>query len=127
MNWLLWHGRSDQWRDHAPCHDPGRTEVVDDLVQRLEAEVGLEGVRDAPGQTLAGEPVHDGHQIEEAMPHRQIGDVGAPDLTGAVHTQPAQQIRVGLVALARLAGIKFLVDRHQAHKPEDPLPPSLST
>jgi len=57
-------------------HDLGRTELVDGLIQRLEAELGLQRVRDAPGQHLAREPVHalrrlkaiacrpeDGHEI----------------------------------------------------------------
>tara|TARA_Y100000815_G_scaffold174026_1_gene158354 strand:- start:2150 stop:2323 length:174 start_codon:yes stop_codon:yes gene_type:complete len=46
-------------------HDLGRAEAVDRLVQRLNAEAGFEGVRDAPSQHLAGEPVHDGDQVEE--------------------------------------------------------------
>jgi hypothetical protein len=86
-------------------HDLGRAELVDRLVQRLEAELGLQRVGDASGQHLAGEPVHvlrrlkaiayrpkDGHQIEEAFPHRQVSDVGTPDLVGPVDPQPAQQL-----------------------------------
>ena len=38
-------------------HDLGRPELVDRLVQRLEAEVGLQRVGDAPGQNFSGEPV----------------------------------------------------------------------
>ena len=41
-------------------HDLGRAELVDRLVQRLDAELGLERVGDASGKHLAGEPVHDG-------------------------------------------------------------------
>ena len=61
-------------------HDLGRAELMDRLVQRLEAEVGLQRVGDAPGQNLAREPVHDGHQIEKAAALRDVGNVGAPDL-----------------------------------------------
>ena len=63
-------------------HDLRRAELVDRLVQSLEAELGLKRVRYPAGQHLAGEPVHalrrlktiayrpkDGHQIEEAFPH----------------------------------------------------------
>lgn len=39
------------------------------------------------------------------------------DLVGPFHPQPAQQIRVGLVALRGLAGVRLLVDRHQTHEP----------
>ena len=127
-------------------HDLGWAEFVDRLVQRLEAELGLPltgrclhantergRVRYPPGQHLAGEPVHalrrlkaiayrpkDRHQREEPFAHRQIGDVGAPDLVGLIDAQPAQQIRLGLVALRRLAGIGFLLDRHQSHKAHQP-------
>ena len=52
-------------------HDRGRVEPVDGLVQRLDAEVGFQRVRDAPGQNLPGKPVHDGDQIEEATTHGQ--------------------------------------------------------
>lgn len=61
-------------------HDLGRAELVERLVQRLDAEVGFQRVRDAPGQNLPGKPVHDGDQIEEATTHGQVGDVGTPDL-----------------------------------------------
>jgi len=37
-------------------HDLGRAELVDRLVQRLDAEVGLQRVRYPPSQHLAGEP-----------------------------------------------------------------------
>ena len=101
-------------------HDLGWAEFVDRLVQRLEAELGLPltgrclhantergRVRYPPGQHLAGKPVHalrrlkeiayrpkDRHQIQEAFAHRQICDVGAPDLIGPINAQPAQQIGV---------------------------------
>ena len=63
-------------------HDLGWAELVDGLVQRLEAKVGFQRVRYPPGQNLAGEPVHalrrlkaiayrpkDRHQIQEALAH----------------------------------------------------------
>lgn len=76
-------------------HDLGRAELVDRLVQRLKAELGFKRVRYPPGQNLAGEPVHDGHQIQEPFAHRQIGDVIAPDLICPINAQPAQRVRVG--------------------------------
>ena len=93
-------------------HDLRRAELVDHFVQSLEAKLGLQRVGDAPGQHLAGEPVHGGHQIEEALSHRQIGNVGAPDLIGPVDPQSAEQIGVGLVALGKLFGVRLLVDRY---------------
>ena len=98
-------------------HDLGRAEPGDGLVQCINTEVRLQRVRDAPGQNFAGVPVHDGDQIHKAPPHRQIGDVGHPDLVGSRHPQTPQQIGVCLVPLCRLAGVGLLVDRHQAHHP----------
>lgn len=98
-------------------HDLGRAELEDSLVQRFDAEVGFQRVGDPPGQHLPGLPVHDGNQIEEAAPHRPVGDVGAPDLIGPFHAQSTQQIGLGLVPLRGFAGVGLLVDRHQAHKP----------
>jgi len=66
-----------------------RSEAVDSLVQRFNAEVGLQRVRYPLGQDLAGEPIHDGDEIEESTAHRQVGDVGAQDLIGSLHPQTA--------------------------------------
>ncbi len=90
---------------------------MDRLVQRLDAEVGFQRVRDAPSQDLMGVPFHDGDQIAKAPTHGQVGDIGAPDLVGPLHAQAAQQRWLGLVPLRRFAGIGLLVERHQAHKP----------
>jgi hypothetical protein len=101
-------------------HDLRRAELVDRLVQRLDAEVRLQRVGDASSQHLAAAPVHDGDQIEEALSHRQIGDVGAPDLVGPLHPQPTQKIGVGLVPLRGFAGVGFLVEWHQSHEAHQP-------
>ena len=98
-------------------HDLGWTELVDGFVQCIDAKLSFQRVRYPPRQNLACVPVHDSHEIQESAPHRQIGDVSAPNLVGPIHAETAQQIRVNLVALRRLAGIWFLIDRHQAHQP----------
>lgn len=110
-------GEGRELRSLIGIHDLGRAELMDRLVHGLDAEVGFQRVRDAPGQNLPGEPVHDCDQVKEALSHRQVGNVGAPDLVGPLHPQPAQQIGIGLVALRGLAGVRLLVDRHQAHEP----------
>ena len=56
-------------------------------------------------QSKMYEPVHDGDQVEEASSHRQIGDVGAPDLVGPIDPQATQQVGVDLVPFRRLAGV----------------------
>ena len=75
------------------------------LVQRFDAEVGLQGVRDPLGQNLSSVPVHDRHQIEEPSAHGQIGDVRTPDLVRAIHPQTSQQAGIGLVTLRRPARV----------------------
>lgn len=54
-------------------------------------DVGLQHVRDAPGQDLSDVPIHEGNPVEEPALHRQIGDVRAPDLVGPLHAQIFQQ------------------------------------
>ena len=103
-------GEGGELRPLVRIHDLGRAEAVDCLVQSLDAKISLQRVGDAPGQHFAGEPVHDGHQIEEAFAHGQVGDVGAPDLIWPLDPQTAQQIGVGLVSLRRAAGVGLLVD-----------------
>ncbi len=39
------------------------------------------------------EPVHDGHEKDEAARHRDVGDVGRPDLVGPLDRERAQQVR----------------------------------
>lgn len=58
-------------------HYLGRAKLMDRLVRRLEAQVRSQRVRDALCQDLAAEPVHDGDQINEALTHGQICDMGA--------------------------------------------------
>src|SRR3546814_15332692 len=48
------------------------------LVQRLDAEPGVQGVGQSPGQHLAAPPVHDRHQVQEALGQGDVGDVCAP-------------------------------------------------
>lgn len=101
-------------------HDFGRAELVDGLIQGLDAEVRLQRVRDPPGQNLASVPVLDRHKVKEPAPHGQVGDVRTPDLIWTVHPQPPEQIWIGLVSFRRPAGVGPLVDWHQSHKPHQP-------
>ena len=82
---------------------------MDRLVQSRYAEVGFQRIRYPPSQHLPSIPVYYGDQIEEALSHRQIGDVGTPDLVGPFDPQATQQVRVDLVPLRGLAGVGLLV------------------
>jgi hypothetical protein len=91
------------------------------LLQSLDAKLGAEGVRQPPRQHGAAHPIHDYHQVKKAPSHRDVGDVGAPDLIDPLDRQPAEQIRVDLVLRRRFARVRPLVDRHQPHQPHQPL------
>ncbi len=43
------------------------------------------------------EPIHDGYQIEEAAAHRNVSNIGAPDLIGSVDREATQKVRIDLV------------------------------
>lgn len=62
-------------------------------LQRLDAEVGLQGIRPPPCQDPPARPGHDGDEIPDATPHRDVGDIGAPDLFGAVDREAFRYIR----------------------------------
>ena len=90
------------------------------LVKSLDAEACVQRVRQPPGQDIAACPVHDRDQIEEAAAHRDVGDVGAPDMVRPLDRQAPQQIRVDPVLGMRRAGPQRPPDRlkpHQAHQP----------
>lgn len=110
-------GEGRELRSLIGVQDLTRAKAMDRLVQGFDAEVRFQRVRDARGQYLAGAPVHDGDQVEKASAHRQVRDVGAPDLVGPIDPQATQQIGVGLVPLCRFARVRLLIDRHQAHEP----------
>ena len=105
----------------------------DPVLEPVANTVSFQDVRDPPRWNLARVPVHDRHEVERGMnrhrfeampratPHRQGGDVRAPDLVRTFHRQPSKQIWIGLEAPCRPAGVGFLVDRHQAHQPPNPL------
>jgi hypothetical protein len=96
----------------------------DRLFQRRDAEVGPHRVRQPPGKNLAARPVHDGDEVKETAPHRDVSHVGAPDLVWPLDRQMPQQIRVNLVVRVRLARLRSLIDRRQAdlaHQTPHPL------
>ena len=96
------------------------------LLQCVRAEARVQRVRQPPGQDKAARPVHDRHQVEEAALHRDIGDVGAPDVIRPLDRQAAQQIRVNPVLGVRIAGPRRPIDRlkpHQTHQTAGPTAP----
>jgi hypothetical protein len=85
------------------------------FLERLDTKIGAERVRQLPRQHRAADPVHDDHQIEKALGHRDIRNVRASHLIDPIDRDPAEQVRLDLVLRCRLAGVGALVDRHQPH------------
>ena len=55
-----------------------RAITLERLVQRLDAEAGLERVGQALGQPRAARPVHHGDQGQKAPPQGDVGNIRAP-------------------------------------------------
>jgi hypothetical protein len=55
--------------------------------QRLDAEIRFQGDRHPPCQDPPTEPVHHRDQVHEPFGHRNIRDVGAPDLVRSINDQ----------------------------------------
>src|ERR1700738_4069664 len=93
------------------------TKASERFLERLDAEIGAERVRQPPGQYRTTVPVHDRDQIHEPLGHRDIGDIRAPNLVDPIDRQPIEQIRIDLVRGRRLARVWPLIDRHQPDQP----------
>ncbi len=66
--------------------------------------------------------------VDESLCHRDIADIGCPDLTRPHNRQLAQQIGVDLVPRRRLRSVRAAVDgfdRHLLHQGGDVQPANL--
>ncbi len=97
-----------RWRMAGP-HARGAGPMPITARQAMQSVAERGRVGNAPGQDLAGVPVHDGDQVEEPASHWQVGDVRRPDLVRSNHLQAAQQTGVNPVPLGGLAGVGLLV------------------
>ena len=97
---------------------------VERLIQGLDAEPRIHGVRQPPGQDPAARPVHHRNQVKEAAPERDVGDVGAPDMVGALDGEALETVRIDPVFGMGRARLRRPVDRlqpHQAHEAPNPV------
>jgi hypothetical protein len=60
--------------------DLGPAEALERLFECGHAEIAGERGRDPPGEDFPREPVHDGGEEDETPGHRDVDDVGGPDL-----------------------------------------------
>ena len=89
--------------------------------ERFHTKLGAECVRQPPRQHGAAHPVHDDDEVKEALGHRDIGNVRAPDLVDPLDRDAAEQIRVDFVPRSCLTRARSLIDRHQRHEPHQTL------
>jgi hypothetical protein len=93
-------------------------------VQRSQAEAGLHRVGKFPTEYEAAEPVHHGDQVQKAATHRNVSNIGTPDVVGSLDRDTAQQVRVHFVTWRRTAQVRFGIvgfDAQNAHQPLDAL------
>ena len=57
------------------------------LLQGFRTEITVQCVRQAPGERRTRRPVHDHHQVLETTTHRDIGDVGTPNVVRLIDPQ----------------------------------------
>ena len=96
---------------------------VEDL-RRGDLEGVLQGDGQIPSQNVPAEPVHDGHEIDKAVMHPDIGDIGAPGMVRVIDLQSPQQI--GMLRMVRRRHTQSSsrihgFQAHSAHQPADPL------
>ena len=101
--------------------DLGLAEARERLVERLEAERHVHAVRQPPCQHRPARPVDDRDQVQKPALHRQVGDVGRPDLVGPVDHQVAQQVGIDLVPRRRPRGPWLRAERRDPHQTHQPL------
>ena len=60
---------------------------------------------------MARGPIHDRHQVQKAVLHRDVRNVGAPDLIGPLYRHAPQQIGINPVSGMGIVGSGRLIDR----------------
>src|SRR6267143_329323 len=93
--------------------------TIESILQRLDAEGRLHRDRQPPRQNTTCRPVQHHGEIDEAVRHRNVGDVHGPDLVWTRNLQAAQQIRMDLVAGLGLGGARTAIERLYPHPPHD--------
>ena len=95
----------------------------DELYKQIggrQAETGFHRVGEFPTEHETAVPIHHGNQVEEAAMHRNVRNIGAPDLIGPFDLDATQQVRVDLVTCRRTAQVRFRIksfDTQNTHQP----------
>src|SRR3981189_1657757 len=114
-------GRTGELRALVGVEDVRPAVTRESIFQRLDAEGRLHRNRRPPRQNTTGRPVEHHGEIDEAVRHRNVGDVHGPDLVWTRNLQATQQIRMDLVAGVGLGGARTAIERLYPHPPHQRL------
>lgn len=101
-----------------------RSAKAECLLEATQTKMNIHTVGNLKGAHVPAVPVHYGREIHEALPHRHIGDVGAPDLIGTINLEISQKIGIDPMLPLRPARPGFGVnglESHCLHQPLNPL------
>jgi len=70
-------------------------------VESRQAEAHIQRVRQFPTEHVAGMPIEDGDQVEEALGHGDVGNVGAPYFIRGGGRPVSKQVRIARDTLPR--------------------------
>jgi len=90
-------------------------------IERGQTKAGLQSTRQFPTEHEAAEPVHHGHQIEKAATHRNVRNIGAPDMVRSLDRDTAQQIWIHLMAWGRTTQVRLRVVSLDSQNPHQAL------
>ena len=62
-----------------------RSITVQSVIERVDTEIRLKGIGNAPGQDSSAIPIHDNDKIHKTTGHRNIGDVTAPNMVDVIN------------------------------------------
>ena len=74
-------------------------------VEGLQTEPSIERIGQLPAEHIATVPIEDCHQIEKALLHPHVGNIGAPDVIFLSDRATTQQVRIASLAWGRNAGV----------------------
>ncbi len=114
-------GRASELRALVGVEDVRLAVARESILLCLDAEGRLHRNRQSPGQNTTRRPIEYSGEIDEAVGHRDIGDVHGPDLVRSRDLQVAQQIRIDLVAGFRLRRARPAIERLYPHPPHQRL------
>ena len=96
--------------------DLGTAMLGDRLLDGVDAEIGREAVGKPPGHHVARKPIHDDEQVEETVAHRDVRNIGAPGLIGAIDDEVSEKIgEDGMLGIG-FSAFLLAVERFNAHQ-----------